>query len=124
MAARKTLAPYGASVALWFLFGPLGAGALASGRWERALAECALWLGGLWMFRDGWDVLASEGGRGLARALIAGSLSPTLALGATLCLAVALGLWGGDFWRMASWHGRLADPLLDPRLERDEPPLP
>lgn len=111
--SRRPALPYWASMALWALFGPWGAGAASCGRWARACLEAALTLGALEFFHGGLSMALAEGASAVGRALINGTLSWAQACLAALCSCMALVLWISDYWRIKSWHGRKSDPLLD-----------
>lgn len=100
---KKVFMSYGASLAAWFLFGPLGIGAIASNRIERGLAEGSMCLVGLGLALSAMsERVDADASPGEWKALAASGL-----------LILSLAMWIGDFFRMKAWHGRLLDPLLD-----------
>jgi hypothetical protein len=109
---RKIILPYWASMAAWLFFGPLGAGPASCGRWGRACLEAALSLGAMRLLGDA--MLFAGDPDAFANALTSGEISPARALAAAGLLCLSLGLWISDYWRIQLWHGRKADPLLDP----------
>lgn len=109
---KKILLPYWASMAAWFVFGPLGAGPASCGRWGRACLEAGLTLASLRLL--GEAVLSAGDPDAFAYALAAGDISTGRALAAAGLLCLSLGLWISDYWRIQLWHGRKSDPLLDP----------
>lgn len=111
--ARPPL-PYWLCMLLWLASGPLGAGAAASGRWRRASVEAGLTLAGIWLMAAAVQAAQSDGIWSLPEALDDGSLSRARLCWGAFCLCSAMALWGSDFWRMRHWHGKRADPLLDP----------
>lgn len=106
----KPYVPYWATFFIWALAGPLGAAPASCRRWGRACGEAALSLGGLMLSYDG----LAMGHKAYALALASGAASPARAWLAALLLCMSLGLWISDFWNIRRWHGKRADPLLDP----------
>lgn len=101
-ARAKPILPYWACLALWAALGPLGAAPAACRRWARACCESSLALAGALCAR---------------RACVDPSADPALAWLAAALLGLSIALWVGDLWRLASWHGRPLDPLLDSPTE-------
>ena len=100
---------------LWLIFGPVGAGAAASGRWARACFQAALLVTGLAIFADGYALLwGSMDGAELVEAAFAnGALSPGRALLSVGFLMLAVLVWAQELWLMRAWHGRTnRSPLL------------
>lgn len=104
-------------MALWAIFGPLGAGPAGSGRWARACLEAGLTAAGLMVFSGGLSLLRDAGVDALAEGLMNGSVEAWRAWVCFFLLCSGIGLWVGDLWRMRVWHGRDKNPLLGDTTE-------
>ena len=107
--------PHMACLALWAALGPLGAGAAASGRWTRALLEGGMTLLAMNIFSEGLGLIRMGPRGALAQALATGAIDAWRLWAFVVLLCFSVALWLGDLWRMRSWHGKPADPLLDPK---------
>jgi hypothetical protein len=106
----KPYVPYWTTLLIWAFAGPLGAAPASCRRWGRACGEAGLSLGALLLSYDALTM----GHKAYAMALATGSIHPWRAWIAAILLCMSLGLWISDFWNIRRWHGKRADPLLDP----------